>query len=64
MLDRDIWLTANLIIKQHGDDAEIQAAMRVDDMSSRGDFLGRAVWRRILKAVRELKVPAPTGSLH
>ncbi len=30
--DRDIYRTANLLIKQHGQDAPIHAAMRADAM--------------------------------
>ena len=61
MLDRDIWLTANLMIKQHGIDAEIHTAMRADEMASKGDLTGRQVWRRVLAAIRELTNTAATG---
>ncbi len=35
-------------------DAPIEAAMRADAMLERGDLDGYAVWKRILRAVREL----------
>jgi hypothetical protein len=35
--DRDIWRAANLLIGQHGADAEIVAARRADEMLERGD---------------------------
>ena len=41
-------------MKQHGQDAPIEAAMRADDMLDRGDLDGYAVWRQVLKAVEEL----------
>ncbi len=58
--DIDIYASANELIKQHGDDAPIHAAMRADELLEAGDLDGLAVWKRILKAVDELlseKVP-------
>ena len=53
--DRDIYRTANELIKQHGDDAPIHAAMRADELLDAGDLDGQAVWKRILVAVEELQ---------
>jgi len=64
MIERDIWLTANLMIKQYGTDAEIEAAMRVDEMLKRGDLDGRGVWRRVLSAVRSLTTTVVDASVH
>ena len=50
----DIYRTANELIKQHGEDAPIHAAMRTDELLDAGDLGGQAVWRRILAAVEEL----------
>ena len=50
----DIYRTANLLIKQHGEEAPIHTAMRVDAMLEEGDLDGYGVWRRILKAGEEL----------
>ena len=58
MDDIDIWRAAQLLIKQR-DDPELFAAGRVDDMIARGDVAGEAIWKMILKAVRELQRPAP-----
>ena len=52
--DLDIYRAANLLIKQHGDDAPIHAAMRADEMLEKGAMDGKAVWVRIAKAVDEL----------
>ena len=52
--DLDIYRSANLLVKRHGQDAPIQAAMRADAMLEKGDLDGYAVWRRILRAVGEL----------
>ncbi len=50
----DIYRSANLLVKQHGEDAPIHAAMRADAMLEKGDPDGYAVWKRIVKAVEEL----------
>ena len=57
--DLDIYQSANLLVKQHGDDAAIHAAMRADAMLEAGDLESYAVWKRILRAVEELQGTAP-----
>ncbi len=57
--DLDIYHSANLLVKQHGEDAPIHAAMRADAMLEKGDLDGLAVWRRILRAVEELQGTVP-----
>ncbi len=52
--DLDIYRSANELIEQHGDAADIEAAMRADERLAAGDMEGRAVWLRILKAIAEL----------
>ncbi len=52
--DLDIYRSANLLVKQHGQDAPIHAAMRADAMLDKGDLDGYAAWKRILRAVEEL----------
>ena len=46
-------------MKQHGEDAPIEATMRADAMLEKGDLDGYAAWRRILRAVEELQGTAP-----
>ncbi len=46
-------------MKRHGEDAPIEAAMRADAMFDRGDLGGYAVWKRILRAVEELRGTEP-----
>jgi hypothetical protein len=55
----DIFRSANLLVKQHGQDAPIHAAMRADAMLDKGDLDGYAVWKRILRAVEELQRVEP-----
>ncbi len=50
----DIFRSANLLVKQHGADASIQAAMKADAILDKGDLDGYAAWKRIIKAVEEL----------
>jgi len=57
--DLDIYRSANLLVKQHGEDAPIHAAMRADAMLEVGDVGGYAVWRRILRAMEELQGVEP-----
>ena len=64
--DLDIYRSANVLVKQHGEDAPIQAAMRPDAMLEMGDLDGYAVRKRILRAVGELQraEPGPSGKAH
>ena len=62
--DLDIYRSANVLIKQHGEDAPIEAAMRADAMLDKGDLDGYAVWKRIVKAIEELQRMNPKGQFH
>jgi hypothetical protein len=53
-----------MVIRQHGNDAEIVAAQRADLMLERGDRAGRFGWLRIKRAVAELQATPPTGLAH
>ena len=46
-------------MKQHGDEAPIHAAMRADELLDKGDIEGRAVWRRVIRAIEELQRKEP-----
>ena len=52
--DLDIYRSANELIKQFGDAADIEAAMRADELMDAGDMEGEAVWLRIGRAIEEL----------
>ncbi len=52
--DLDIYRSAHIIVKRHGQDAPIHAAMRADAMLEKDDLDGYAVWKRIVRAVEEL----------
>ncbi len=64
--DLDIYRTANVLIKQHGQDAPTHAAMRADALLEAGDLDGYAVLKRVLRAVEELlrTEPPPGETAH
>ena len=62
--DLDIFRSAQALIKQHGQDAPIHAAMRADAMLDKGDLDGFSVWKRILRAVGVLRETEPGGKVH
>ncbi len=64
--DIDIFRSASVIIKQYGQDAPIQAAMRADATLEAGDLDGYAVWRRIRRVIEELQgaVPKSGEAVH
>ncbi len=57
--DLDLYRSANALMKRHGADAPIHAAMRADAMLDKGDLDGYAVWKRILRAVGALQETEP-----
>ncbi len=57
--DLDTYRCANELIKQHGEAADIEAAMRADERLAAGDVEGEAVWLKIVKAVEELRQREP-----
>ena len=59
ILDLDIYRSAQVLVKRHGEDAPIESAMRADATLEAGDLDGYAVWKRILRAVEELQGAAP-----
>jgi len=52
--DLDIYRTASVLIREHGDEADLVAAVRADSLLEAGDMDGSAVWRRVLKAIKEI----------
>jgi hypothetical protein len=58
--DLDIWRAARLLIRNHGAEAELEAARLQDLMLDRGDEEGRRVWQRIRRAIEALQAP-PAG---
>ncbi len=57
--ERDTWAAANILIKKYGDDAELRAVERADEMLDQGDIDGQRMWLRIMEAVRQLADTEP-----
>ncbi len=57
--DLDIDRSANELVKQYGEAADIEAAMRADECLAAGDMEEEVVWLRIGKAVEELQRTRP-----
>jgi hypothetical protein len=62
--DLDIYRSAQVLVKRHGQDAPIHAVMRADAMLDKGALDGFAVWKRVLRAVEELQRVEPGAQVH
>jgi hypothetical protein len=58
----DIWQAAKLLIRQHGNRAEFEAAKYIRGMVKRGDFVGEAGWKRVLRAIEQSRNTSATDS--
>ena len=55
--DLDIFRTASVLIREHGEDATLEAAQRADAMLEKGSVDGQRVWERAL--VKEIQRQEP-----
>jgi hypothetical protein len=53
--DTEIWRAAHMLIAEHGQDAVVIVAQRLDELLQRGDAKGEGVWRSIAAAIDELR---------
>ncbi|MBV9018348.1 MAG: hypothetical protein JO058_22080 [Alphaproteobacteria bacterium] len=53
----EVYRAANLLIAQHGANADLEASRLLDLMLERGDVEGREVWLRIRRAIEQLRAP-------
>ena len=51
----DIYRSANVLIREHGEDAALEAAKHADAMLAKDDLEGLAVWKQVLKAIEEVQ---------
>lgn len=51
----ELWACANEMIRRHGEDAAIQAAMKADELFEAGEMDGSRTWRLIVHRVNELQ---------
>jgi len=59
--DIDVYRCAQMIVRQHGEEAALFAAQRADALLAKGDVEGQIVWKRILRAVVDLQQRAPVA---
>lgn len=57
----DPYRCANILIEQHGANAEIHAAMRADELDAEGNEAGRRAWMKILAALDDLRRTTPAA---
>ncbi len=57
--DLDIYRSANVLIRQHGEDAALEAALCADAMLEKGSLDGQRTWKRVLAAVKEIQRQVP-----
>jgi hypothetical protein len=60
----DIWRVAYLMLNRYGDEADIESAIRAEELTEAGDHNGAAVWRRVIRAIAQLAITTPTGLVH
>ncbi len=51
----DLYRTASVLIREHGEDAALGAVQRADAMLEKGSLDGQRVWKRVLAAVKEIQ---------
>ena len=62
--DREIWACANLLVRQHGENAWFVAARRADELLAQGEMEGHRTFRRILARIKELEAMKPDRPLQ
>ena len=60
----DIWRIATLMLKCYGNEADIESAIRAEELAEAGDRAGEAVWRRIIDAIGQLDNTTPPAPVH
>jgi hypothetical protein len=57
--DRDILLTAQGLLRNHGEKAAMECAEMADRWAARGDNDAAEMWRRVMKEIRGLSHQRP-----
>jgi hypothetical protein len=55
----ETWREVSRLLDLLGDDAELEAATRADERLDAGDLDGAATWRRVLRALDNLRRAQP-----
>ena len=64
ILEIDIWRVAYLMLKRYGEEADIESAIRAEELAEEGDHNGAALWRRVIDAIGQLANTTPLGPVH
>jgi len=62
--DKETYGIASIFIREHGQDAVLEAAMNADALLDAGDPNGRNVWLRVIEAIKVMTSPAPGSTRH
>ncbi len=60
----DVWRSAQLLITNHGDDAEAKARQSLEHCQRHGAVDGVAFWQPVEVAIGELRRMKPPGRVH
>lgn len=63
----DILAAAALLIKEHGEDAWLEASSKASDLKAAGDIPGSQLWAHVADAVAAMSDPdatSPSGTKH
>jgi hypothetical protein len=60
LTDWELWACSNEMIRQHGFDAPIHAAMRADELLEDADLDGSRNWRLIVDRINKLLAEGST----
>jgi len=62
MNDLEIWRSAGTLVRLYGiDGAALTAALRADALMDQGDIEGHLAWKRIVRAIEELRRTTPAA---
>jgi hypothetical protein len=64
MVDRDIFALAALMIMRFGPNARMAAALRADTFAAKGDYVGAAIWDRIMRIIESSNNLSELETLH
>ncbi len=61
--DKEIYAVAGIYIREHGDNAVTEAAMRANALMDAGDLDGENVWVRVIDAIKALSLTSPSPGI-
>lgn len=61
---KDIYRSAQIFMKQHGEDAERLALDKMNHFMAVEDVVGASAWLMIVQAIQELQKTTPAETIH